>query len=394
MIKTIFANSKILRDEKVTIMWNEEILKGMTRSERIKFKEKNKALVIEQYRINKRQEKLNYRLKEARKNFLSNSNNKFDYSKAIKVVAGGVIIATICATSQISALDSVKVNEAVIENSLTATTLYTNNSINETELENSTTTISDNISEYSEELEEIYEVVENTTQFDDSVNNYTDNNIIKEDSNIIADSIITESVVIEAIKEEILIEDDFIIFDKALEMLMERTEENNNGTVFNGSGNSVFAPVTGTWILDNPEDSSSEKVSEWFKAFLGTESEYHQLKYDTNFKINTGGAKFASTDEGFIVEIDTNAIELFVNLDLQHSVDASIRGGVSKQLREYLVSEECQQFMPFLHKLLSAQHANIKQNIIEDQSYLNNVKYSVESELKALTGWDCKVVFK
>lgn len=181
---------------------------------------------------------------------------------------------------------------------------------------------------------------------------------------------------------------DIIIFDKALEMIMFRCEES-----FEKFYTSKNVPIMGTYILPHYDDMAAYKVAGWFEAYFGSQALTYNLKYNTAFKVNPEGVEFKNTEDGFKLYIDKNAVNLSVNLDLEDAKNASILGGVSQEMRDYLVSEECLSFLPSLDKMMEANHYNIKKDISESNEFLEFVKSSVENELKALSAYDVEVVF-
>lgn len=384
MINTLLNRKK----EAVKIFWNEELFKGMTRSEIINFKNKNRKLVVKYYKLSMKCQKAEKELFEARDKFLASKNVVVKNNNLkLKLTVGGLVLATVCAVGTVksNAVTSTDVNATVktvelaeVENIATIEELVAEIPSTVLVEENSINSVDEAIAE------EITEVVSDTT-FDTEVSNEIAYTTIESIENTTSNDVVSF--------EDAVIEEDFIIFDKALEMLDARCSENYNGTVFSGLSNSTHIPLMGNYILPHYEDSASRKVAEWFEAFFGSEVTTHSLRYDSSFKIKAGGVKFESLEGGFTATIDTNAIDVLVNLNLQDSIDASIRGGVSQEVRDALTSQKYLEFMPSLDKMFEAQHENIKQSLVGSESLLGNIKFSVEKELKDLTGWDVTVKF-
>lgn len=382
--------NKILNKNKeaVKIFWNEDLFKGMTRSEIVKFKEKNRKLVVKYYTLTIKCQKAERELFEARDKFLASKNiaAKSSNNLKLRLTVGGLALATVCTVGAMksNAVTSTEANATVKTVELTEVESLA--TIDELVAEvSSNVSVEDNLNVSVEEAvaEEITEVISETT-FDTEVSN----DIVYSNIESIESSASNDVLILDDI-----IEEDFITFDKALEMLDARCNENYSGAVFNGLSDSTLVPLMGTYILPHYEDSAGRKVAEWFEAFFGSEVTTHSLRYDSSFKIKAGGAKFESLEGGFTVTIDTSAIDVLVNLNLQDSIDASIRGGVSQEIRDALTSEKYLEFMPSLDKMFELQHESIKQSLVGSESLLGNVKFSIEKELKDLTGWDVTVVF-
>ena len=61
-------------NEEIRIFWNEDLFKGMTRSEIINFKNKNRKLVVKYYKLSMKCQKVEKELFEARDKFLASKN--------------------------------------------------------------------------------------------------------------------------------------------------------------------------------------------------------------------------------------------------------------------------------------------------------------------------------
>lgn len=392
---------KIMQINKgVEIKWNTELFKGMTYAQIQEFKNTNRELVLKQYKLEVKKAKIEEKLLQSRNNILKGGKTKKSIPQAITIPIKGVVVATVCLSASVAFANK---SDSYIATNTVATSIVEEASVDTTfaeAIESLDVVVDENyydIETTSEETEAEYtystEEVEYTYNSNENVYDSVDEFIIPSTEAVIEAAPIIEestSIIEEKIEENY---DDIVIFDKALEMLMNRCEASENGSVFKGEASSTFIPLMGNFILPSYEDMAAYKVAGWFEAYFGSEVTTYNLKYNNSFSIREGGVQFENTLEGFKVYIDKNAVEASVNLDLQDAEDASKRAGVSQQLRDYLISEECQQFLPSMYKIMSGVHSNVKSDLLESDEFYNTIKSSIETELKDLTTWDVQVVF-
>lgn len=400
---------KILKVNKgVNIEWNTKLFEGMTYSQIQEFKDANRGLVIKKYKLEVKKAKIEEKLLQSRQNILNKGTAKKATSHKIAIPIGGVIVATVCLATSVTFANKG-------ESSYVATNTKTTSIVEEVAVNNTAAEAiesldividenQDDVETISEETEVDYtysteeeEEVEYTYDYSDEYEYVYDSvdEFIAPSTEVIFDTVPTIEDLVPVVEEQV--EDNYeniTIFDKAYKMLMERCEASENGSVFKGEISPSFVPLMGTFILPEYDDMAAYKVAGWFEAYFGSQVTTYNLKYNNSFSIKEGGAKFENTLEGFKVYIDKNAIEASVNLDLQDAEDASKRAGVSQQLRDYLISEECQQFLPSMYKIMSGVHSNVKLDLLESDEFYNTIKSSIEKELKDLTSWDVQVVFR
>ena len=368
------------------IEWNNAIFEGMTRSQIVQFKEENRALLVRYYKSCVKCKRLEEKLINKRNAFLKGEKSNGNAIK-LNLMVGGLALATVCTigASRVNAIEAPVVEEVVQTIELQEISLAP-------ALENAIANINTEIVEAVNVEAEVYAEVEAEVEMD----------VVETQEIYVADVEVStevdteiESVCIETEAEEVY------NFDKALEIISERCEANYNGVAFSGLTSTIYAPLYGTYVKDNFSvdeqgriDSTEMKVSGWFEAYFGTEARNYELRIDNSFQIKAGGAKFESLEEGFVVTIDREAIEVISEIDADDALEASIRGGVSQEMRNYLESEECQQFLPVMGKLMWALEENARLTALESQSLDVNVKGFVQKELKALTGYDVIVKIK
>lgn len=393
---------KIMQINKgVEIQWNTELFEGMTYSQIKEFKEKNRGLVLAQYKLKVKQAKIEAELLQSRANILKRGKAKKAIPQRIAIPIGGVIVATVCLATSVTFASK---SDSYVTTNTVATSIVEEVAVDNTvaeAMENLDVVVDENyydIETVSEETEVDYtytieDEVEYTYDYS-NVYDTVDEFIAPSTEAVFETATITEDLapVIEEVVEENY--EDIVIFDKALEMILNRCEASENGSVFKGEASPSFVPLMGTFILPEYDDSAEYKVAGWFEAYFGSEVTTYNLKYNNSFSIKEGGVKFMNTMDGFKVIVDKNAIEATVNLDLQDAVEASKRAGVSQELRNYLVSEDCQQFLPSMHKIMEGLHSNIKSDLLKSDELYNTIKSSIETELKDLTTWDVEVVFE
>lgn len=394
MIKNL-RNTKM---ENINIEWNAELFRGMKYSEIVQFKKKYKKLVVKHYKLAVKKQEVEAKLLQAKEDFMSKGTAKKAAPKAFRIVVGGLAIATVCAVAPSAIADksnnyvaatnsvaTVTIEDAVMEN-VVAETIET---IEETSTEN---VVAEAIEEINIVEEENFYNIETTSEETEAEYTYGASYVYETVEEIAVPTTETTIEDVTSVAEENV--EDIIIFDKAIEMLTERCEASENGNIFKGDYNPQFVRVMGNFILPSYNDMADYKLAGWFEAFFGSEALTYELRYNTSFAIKEGGAKFENTEDGFKVLIDKSAVNAVVNLDIDDAMEASARGGVSKNLRDYLLSEECHQFLPSIHKVMEGTHSNVKKEVIESDAFYETVKSSIENELKNLTSWDVEVVFR
>lgn len=372
--------------ENINIEWNQELFRGMKYSEIVAFKKKYRKLVVKHYKLAVKKAEVEVKLLQAREEFLNRGKAKKAAPQKFRIVIGGIAIATVCLATSVTFADSK--DNYVATNNIAASTVE-NNTVAEAIEEQDIKVVEENYSNIETEIGDTYTYEASNDECEyvyDSVEEF----IAPSVEAALEIAPITEEVT--PILEESVIED-IVIFDKALEMILNRCEASENGTVFKNEYSPSFVPLMGTFILPEYEDMSGYKVAGWFERYFGSEVTTYSLKYNTSFLIKEGGVKFENTLDGFKVYIDKNFIDASVNLDLKDAEEASIRAGVSKQVRDYLLSEDCLQFLPSMDKLMSGIHRNVKSDLLKSEDFLNSIKSSIETELKDLTTWDVEVVF-
>lgn len=388
---------KKIKKEAMRIEWNVELFEGMKYSEIQEFKKKHRKLIIKNYELSLKKAEVENQLLSAKKSFLYGNKEKNNNQDKIKVVIGGLAIATVCLTSTVTgnAQNKEVANQSDINNNITkvevAYTKEAQDNVEEEIQEFVNGIISSNEEITTQETTETQDVVENieiadTAEIVEATEIATAEDVVEVIDTVEAVEMVESIEILENIEEEN--PQDIIIFDKALEMIMFRCEES-----FEKFYTSKNVPIMGTYILPHYDDMAAYKVAGWFEAYFGSQALTYNLKYNTAFKVNPEGVEFKNTEDGFKLYIDKNAVNLSVNLDLEDAKNASILGGVSQEMRDYLVSEECLSFLPSLDKMMEANHYNIKKDISESNEFLEFVKSSVENELKALSAYDVEVVF-
>lgn len=384
---------KIRVNEEYNIEWNKQLFQGMTYLEIKEFKEKNKHLVIQQYKLAVKKAQIEAKLLEQKDAFLA--GNKKNKKYKVVATAGSIAIATVCLAATVSfAQDNTNKNFVTTNKAVTTIEeVAATNEASTNPIENINIVVDENcynIETASEEIETV-----STYDTEDTVSyTYEDSyncEYVSVEEHIAPLAPYEEEVLLDT--TENYVEDDIIIFDKAMEMIMSRCEESQNGTVFRGDYKPQFVQIMGTFIHPYYNDSADFKVGGWFERFFGNEATTYSLRYNSSFSIKEGGAHFENTVEGFKVFIDKNSLNLKVDLDIDDAIEASIRGGVSKDVRNYLLSEECQSFLPSLTKMMDGLHSNVKNDILKDENLYDYAKESIEQELKSLTSWDVTVVF-
>lgn len=103
-------------NEEIRIFWNEDLFKGMTRSEIINFKNKNRKLVVKYYKLSMKCQKAEKELFEARDKFLASKNVVVKNNNLkLKLTVGGLALATVCTVGAMksNAVTSTDVNSTV-----------------------------------------------------------------------------------------------------------------------------------------------------------------------------------------------------------------------------------------------------------------------------------------
>lgn len=390
--------------ERLNLVWNRELFEGMNYHQIKAFKKKTKKIVAKLYKLEKEKEKLENQLFSARKQVMGIAKEKrtAKNNKIFKFAVLGTLVVTMY-----SAGAGLKTDNTVATDM--QPTVYEIDMVD----------IKLNSESPSATVQEIVDVVmgENVTT-EETANEYTDNtaysyvesaesvdvNIIEsatlesssldlvdtemfEVENTPENIEIVETIEIEEINEEENPQN-IIIFDKAIEKIMNRCEES-----FQEFYTSEYVPIMGTYILPHYNDMAAYKVAGWFEAYFGSQALTYNLKYNAAFNVNPTGVEFRNTEDGFKLYINKDAVSLSVNLDLEDAKNASISGGVSQEMRDYLTSEECQAFLPSFDKMMEANHLNIKNKLSESNELFEFVKNSVENELKTLSSYDIEVVF-
>lgn len=257
-----------------SIFWNTEVFQWMTRSQIIEFKKKYKKLILEQYKLKLRQKSLNKKVTRAKKSILATEKEvNYSLNTAIKVSIGGVLIATVMATSQISAMEN--------------------------------TTKSDTVPVVAS-------------------NAVVENNVAK--NNIISD-IVTSSVESMKYIPNNMIEDNIIIFDQALEIGIEMCENTQFDNIIMSKDVSV---------LDIIEKANNPIVNMWFEMLLDTNINNKTLEFNVSYIVPKNTVRFNSREGGFFADIDTSKIEVRLDWNMQKAINDSIESGVDEFTRDLL----------------------------------------------------------
>lgn len=406
----IFRKRVEKKMEEVSILWNTEVFQGMTRTQVIEFKKKHKKLILEQYKLNKKREalelkqaSLNRKVSQAKKEILAGETN-IAAGKAVKVALGGVFIATVVAGSQMSAMEKADAtpnvstyNEAVIERTVEDST----DNI-------AVTTISEDVvveKEFTAIKEAIVaeEAIESAIAFEDSVVESS----VEEDAIVVTEETITiseeeivtvEDIVAEAtvetpvvdsiavpveeiVMDDVTIENDFIIFDQALEMGMEMCEN----TSFN---NIVMSKEFS--FLDVMEKANNPIVDKWVQMLLDTNVNNKTIECNVSYIAPNGAVSFNSREGGFFADIDKSQLEVRVNINLQKMIDDSIESGVDEFTRDLLFNNEYREIESIFFQL---QH-EVEKELVLSGAFLEEVKNDVASKLTEYTTWEVNATLK
>lgn len=408
MMKKFFGRRTEKRIEEVSILWNTEVFKGMNRTQIIEFKKKYKKLILEQYKLNKKREalelkqaSLNRKVSRAKKEVLAGeTSSKITAGKAVKVALGGVFIATVVAGSQMSAME--KANIAPNNN--------TYNAINSTiamerTIESSTDNISveaavENISEEIVVENEVAtieeEMVESVITFEEEIIAEEETGTEKEEAvvavegDMVAEATVetpaidssTVSIPVEEIAiENAVIENDFIIFDQALEMGMEMCEN----TLFNDN---IMSKEF--YVLDIIEEANNPIVDKWFQMLLDTNVNNKTIECNVSYIAPKGAVSFNSREGGFFADIDKSLLEVRVDINLQKMIDDSIESGVDEFTRDLLLKNEYRELESVFIQLQN----KVEKELVLSGAFLEEVKNDVASKLREYTTWEVNANLK
>ena len=388
MIKNLFAKRNE-KAEEVFVIWNESIFAGKKRSEILEFKEKYRKIALQRYNAMKRIEKLDDKALKAM-NKIANGKDSTNLSNALPIVIGGALIATVVATNNLavaetatnSKLDTKTVHRktiAVIAENKDNTAKSNGKEIVAYDekyiIENSSTEVDEfSKTPLSTETKKESSVDEVEMNFIDSVE--APKATISQNT-VSIENIETEEVVMD------YIENDFIIFDQALELGIERCESS-----FDGLG-----AVKEISVLDIIEKSGNNPIVEaFFQMLLDTNVNNEVVKYGISYAIPKGAVSFNSRDGKFFADIDTSMVEARIDLNLQHLIDASIKSGVDEKTRDLLLGSlnDQTQVISILHDI----QFEFENEEINSGIFLNDVKNTVEKELTEYTTWDVIATFK
>lgn len=410
MMNKIFKRTE-KKIEEVSILWNTEVFEGMNRTQVLEFKKKYKKLILEQYKLNKKREalevkqaSLNRKVSRAKKEVLSGEREtNITAGKAVKVALGGVFIATVVAGSQMSAMEKVNVtpsNASTYQTVAIETTVES--SMDNFSLDSAVETISENIAvENDDAIEE--DVYESAITFEEEVVSEEAEivgdivaSVDKEEAIVVAEEDVVDSSTVkvpvvesnvvtipveEVSMDNVVIENDFIIFDQALEMGMEMCEN----TSFN---NTIMSKQFS--VLDVMEKANHPVVNMWFEMLLDTNVNNETLEYNVSYIIPEGAVSFNSREGGFFADIDASQIEVRVDLNQQKMIDDSIKSGVDEFTRDLLFRSEYRELESLFFQLQN----EVEKELVLSGAFLEEVKNDVASKLTEYTTWDVNSTIK
>lgn len=394
-MKNFLAKRREKKVEEVSIIWNTEVFQGMTRTQILEFKKTHKKLILEQYKLNKKREvlelkqtSLNKKVAKARREILALETEKENKAtgKAVKVALGGIFIATVVASSQMSAMETnhtyTTTNDVVVEQSVEYST---DNVDMEVAVENKECSVEQNILEEVQQVVEVQDVeVQDVMVEKDniiSVEQFVDTeeaevnveNIVEEETSDV-EGVIMDSSTIEVPMDNVVIENDFIIFDEALEMGIEMCENTFNGTIMSKK----FS------VLDIIEEANNPIVDKWFQMLLDTNINHKTIECNVSYIAPIGAVSFNSRGGDFFADIDKSQVEVRVDVNLQKMINDSIESGVDEFTRDLLFNNEYREIESIFMKL----QLQVEDELVKSGAFLEEVKNDIASKLTKHTTWD------
>lgn len=382
MMKRFFGRTE-KKVEEVSILWNTEVFEGMTRTQVIEFKKNHKKLILEQYKLNKKREalelkqaSLNKKVSKAKRDILAGETNNIAAGNAVKVALGGVFIATVIAGSQMSAMGNVNVtsNAGTYKEAIESAIAFEDSTV-ESSVEEDAIVVTEETITISEE--EIVTVEENV------IASVAEEVVIAVEDVVVESTI--ETTVVDSIavpvEEIVTIENDFIIFDQALEMGMEMCE--------NTSFNNIIMSKEFS-VLDIMENANNPIVNKWFQMLLDTNVNNKTIECNVSYIAPKGAVRFNSREGGFFADIDASEIEVRVNINLQKMIDDSIESGVDEFTRDLLFKNEYREIESIFFQL---QH-EVEKELVLSGAFLEEVKNDVASKLTEYTTWEVNATLK
>lgn len=387
-----FRNKTEKKIREISILWNEDVFQGMTRSQIIEFKKKYKKLILEQYKLNLKQESLNKKIVKAKKSILATEKQiNSSLNTSIKVAVSGVFIATIITTNQMSAMETISTSSKVpviADNTILDNTTSENSSIKNSSIENSIVeidivendsiedTITSQISENNVMENAIIKNNINTTDSIDS-NKITEKDIMENNfvtNNIINDIKKPSSMPIEGISNNV-IEENIIIFDQALEMGIDLCENSQFDNII------ISKEVS---VLDIIERANNPIVSMWFEMLLDTNINNKTLEFNVSYIIPKNTIRFNSREGGFFADIDTSKIEARLDWNMQKAINDSIQSGVDEFTRDLLFQNNYKEVESVMMNI----HEELNKELIASGTFLEEVKKDVSNKLTEAITWN------
>lgn len=336
------------------IFWNKEIFQGMTRSQIIEFKKKYRKLILEQYKLKLKQESLNKKVTRAKKSILDTEKEvKSSLNIAIKVAIGGIFVATVMATSEMSAMEN-------ITKPFIAPVVADNHIVENDTGENSVI-IEENIDDNS--------VVEKNVMETKVVDNNITNDIAT--SSVVSTDEISSNVV----------EDNIIIFDQALEMGMEICENTQFDNII------MYKEIP---VLDIMERANDPIVNMWFEMLLDTNVNNKTLEYNVSYIVPKGAISFNSREGGFFADIDTSKIEVRLDWNMQKAINDSIESGVDEVTRDLLFKNNYKEVESVMMNI----HLELTKELIDSGAFLEEVKKDISNKLTEAITWNVVATLK
>lgn len=405
MMKNLFVKRNE-KAEEVFVIWNESIFKGKKRSEILEFKEKYRKIALQRYKAMKKLEKIDEKALKAMNAIANGETKNNNLTKSLPIIIGGVVVATVVATNSLVTAESATNTKSTIETEATKTITVASE---EKDVVEAVTTLSKEsyiVEDYSTVVAETTTPstyietaldsnkvdsieVENTKEsyIADDIVSSDSKETISEDVLVVEDVILNNNVENIAIEQEEIsidyIENDFVIFDQALELGMERCE-----SIFDGLG-----AVKEISVLDIIEKAGEHPIVKgWFEMLLDTNINNEVVKYQVSYVVPQGAVSFNSREGKFFADIDTSMVEARIDLDLQHLIDASIKSGVDERTRDLLLSTLNNQTQVI--NILQQVEIEFEKEEINSGAFLKDVKNTVEKELTDYTTWDVIATFK
>lgn len=337
-----------------SIFWNKEIFQGMTRSQIIEFKKKYRKLILEQYKLKLKQESLDKKVARAKKIILDTEKEvKSSLNIAIKVAVGGILVATVIATSQMSAMENT--TKSVIVPIGAGNDMVENNTI-----ENSVI-IEENITNNSIVEKNVMET------------KVSDNDIIND--------IVTLPVVSTKEISSNIVEDNIITFDQALEMGIEMCKNTKFDNII------MYKEVS---VLDIMERANDPRVNIWFEMLLDTNVNNKKLEYNVSYIVPKSTVSFNSREGGFFADIDTSKIEVRLDWNMQKAINDSIESGVDEFTRDLLFKNNYKEVESVMMNI----HLELTHELIDSGAFLEEVKKDISSKLTEATTWNVVATLK